>query len=614
MNRNLNRLIAPVLQSVASVAQRWEKQPQFAWICSGLWLVLLTGIAFWLFLGSTGLLDETEPLFAEAARQMRVTGDWITPYFNEATRFDKPPLVYWLMVLASYAMGVTEWAVRFPSALAASLLTFFGFYTLRYSGLSRPAIQEPGQAAGWWAAWIGAAAMALNVQTIAWGRVGVSDMLLSGCMGAALLAFFWGYAQADRPKIRDRWYLAFYILAALAVLTKGPIGIVLPGLIILAFLLYLGNGRQVLGEMRLIRGSLLFLSITIPWYVLVILANGEDYIESFFGYHNVERFTRVVNNHSAPIWFYCLVVPLSFIPWAVYLPIAIARLRFWQPQRWRQQPRYSHLGLFALIWFAVIFGFFTIAATKLPSYTLPLLPAAAILVGLFWSDQIMHPPTSPATHRAVWSTHLANIAFSLLLAILAFYSPNWMGNEPEMPELATLVRQSGIMVWGGGIWLTVALIELVLLVRRQSQWIWSIQLSGFVAFLLLTLLPAMTLIDAQRQLPLRQLAQTIVQVQQPEEPVLMIGYRKPSLVFYTQRPITFIAAPSDVPRQLRRLKRRLARPNSDVRSLLILGRPTKFREAGIQPSEYEILAEAGVHRLARISILRSASPSQSLLE
>ena len=135
MNWNLDRLITPVLQSAS---QRWEKQPQFAWICAGIWLVCLTGLAFWLYLGSTGLLDETEPLFAEAARQMRVTGDWITPYFNEDTRFDKPPLIYWLMAIA-YSVGVNEWTVRFPSALAASLLTVFGFCTLRYFGLPRPA-------------------------------------------------------------------------------------------------------------------------------------------------------------------------------------------------------------------------------------------------------------------------------------------------------------------------------------------------------------------------------------------------------------------------------------------------------------------------------------------
>lgn len=609
MNWKLNRLM-----------HLGEKQPQRIWLLSAFWIVVLVGIAVWLNLGSFSLLDETEPLFAEAARQMLVTGDWITPYFNEATRFDKPPLIYWLMAIAYRCIGVNEWAVRFPSALAATLLAVFGFYTLRYFGFPRPIHQQKHPHADqadyqedsvlptsaphlhpsstlWLSAWIGTALIVLNLQTIAWGRIGVSDMLLSGCMGSALLAFFWGYAQPDRPQAQSRWYLAFYLLSALAVLAKGPVGIVLPGLIILAFLLYMGNLRSVLSEMKLLRGSLLFLVITLPWYILVILANGEDYIESFFGYHNVERFTRVVNNHWAPVWFYFVIVPLAFLPWSAYLPVAIARLRFWQPQRWRQQPRSTHLGLFAGLWFAVIFGFFTLAATKLPSYTIPLLPAAAILVGLFWSDQM----TRPTMNRAIWTTHLVNIGLALLLAGAVLYSPNWMGNEPEMPELAELVRQSGIVVWGGAIWILMAVGNLVLLVRQQSRWIWSIQLVGFVAFLLITLMPAMVIIDAQRQQPLRQLAATIVQVQRPGEPVLMIGYRKPSLVFYTERPITFIAAPGDVPKQLARISRRLSRPNAKVRSLLLLGRPTKLREGGLNPNQYETIAEAGVHRLARMN-------------
>jgi 4-amino-4-deoxy-L-arabinose transferase-like glycosyltransferase len=589
------RLTQPALQ-------RWEKQPHLLWLLSAFWLVVLSGVAVWLHLGSVGLLDETEPLFAEAARQMTVTGDWITPYFNQATRFDKPPLIYWITAIAYQIVGVNEWAARFASALSATGLTIFGFVTLRRFGFPRPASQQTAESryptALWLSAWIGAALMVINVQTIAWGRIGVSDMLLSGCMGSALMAFFWGYAQSDQPKLQTRWYLAFYILSALAVLAKGPVGIVLPGLIILAFLVYMGNWRSVLREMKLVRGGLLFLAITLPWYVLVILANGEDYIESFFGYHNLERFTRVVNNHSAPVWFYFAVVPLAFLPWSAYLPIAMARLRFWEIQRWRQQPRPTHLGLFAVLWFAVIFGFFTVAATKLPSYTIPLLPAAAILVGLFWSNQMVRQSMS----RGIWISHLANIGLALLLAVVVFYSPNWMGNEPEMPQLAELVRQSKITLWGSAIWFTVAVVELLMLLRRQSHWIWSVQLVGFIAFLLITLLPAMTIVDAQRQLPLRQLAATIVQVQQPEEPVLMIGYRKPSLVFYTQRPITFIAALSDVPERLNKLSRRLSRPRSKVRSLLLIGRPVKLKDAGITPDQYDTIAEAGVFRLARITV------------
>ncbi len=593
------RLIQSLQQSLP---QFWAGSGIWGILWATLWLALVTGAAVWLQLGSTGLLDETEPLFAEAARQMQLTGDWVTPYFNGATRFDKPPLIYWLMAICYQLLGVNEWAVRLPSALSATLLTLFGFWTLRRFGLPRPdaASNTSPDAANQSrrrSAWIGAALMVLNLQTMAWGRIGVSDMLLSGCMGGALLAFFWGYALPNRAQA-GRWYGAMYGLSGLAVLAKGPIGALLPGLIILAFLLYT-NSLSLLREMKLLRGGLLFGLITLPWYILVIRANGEAYIESFFGYHNLERFTRVVNSHWAPFWFYLAVVPIAFLPWSVYLPVAIARLRFWRIRDWRAQPRSTHLGLFALIWFAVVFGFFTMAATKLPSYMLPLLPAAAILVGLFWSDQYAGFAANLPASRAIRISHWVNIGLALLLAGAVWLSPNWMGNEPEMPQLAEQVQQSGLVLWGGIIWLTVAIAALILLLLRQSRWIWSVQLAGWLLFLLVTLLPVMSIIDTQRQLPLRQLAQTILQVQQPEEPVVMIGYRKPSLVFYTQRPIIYIAAPSEVSERLTKLKRRLARPNQPG-SLLLIGRPTKLREAGITPDQYQIIAEAGVHRLARM--------------
>ncbi|HEY9872401.1 MAG TPA: glycosyltransferase family 39 protein, partial [Candidatus Obscuribacterales bacterium] len=339
-----------------------DKQPNKAWAISILWLLAICWLAFLWNLGSTGLVDETEPLFAEASRQITVTGDWITPYFDGKTRFDKPILIYWLQAIAYKLIGVNSWAVRLPSALAAIALTVLGFYTLRYFGFPRPntaQIEDPATIKNqerqlWISAWIGAALIALNPETMVWGRIGVSDMLLSGCMGSALLAFFLGYAQVSQPGVQACWYMAFYALVALAVLTKGPVGIVLPVVIIGAFLLYLGNFREVLREMRPVRGLLIFAAIALPWYVLVILANGETYIDAFFGYHNLERFTGVVNGHRAPWYFYFLVILLGFAPWSVYLPVAIARLRFWQRESWRHQPRSTQLGLFALFWFAGI--------------------------------------------------------------------------------------------------------------------------------------------------------------------------------------------------------------------------------------------------------------------
>ena len=597
---------------LSKATSQWQFQTSHAWIFAIVWIGLATGIAFWLHLGSIGLVDETEPLFAEAARQMKITGDWITPYFNGTTRFDKPPLVYWIMAVAYQTVGVNEWSARFPSALAGTFLAAIGFYTLRRFGFARPARAiEASEAQAtekpiptqidrqlWIAALVGSAAMVLNPQTIVWGRTGVSDMLLNGCIGGSLLAFFCGYAQPDRAKTQHRWYIAAYVLSALAVLTKGPVGIVLPGMIVLAFLLYMGNLWTVLRELKLIQGALIFAAITVPWYILVTLANGDAFIESFFGYHNIERFTQVVNRHSAPWYFYFLVVAAAFAPWSIHLPAAFAQLRFWKRHSWQQQPRSSHLGIFALIWFAIVFVFFTIAVTKLPSYTIPLLPASAILIALFWSDQMSRPTLNPRSNRFAWVSHAVNVAVLFGLAWAVYYSPNWLGDDPELPNLPNALRQAGIEAWGGVAWAIVAIVGLIFLLRRQGRWLWSVNLVGFVAFVLLTLMPAAALMDAERQLPLRQLSQTIVQVQQPNEPIVMIGFGKPSIVFYTDRQVEFIPDPDDVIKDLRDLS--TANPTSP--SILLLGRDVKIREAKLRPRQYEAIAEAGIYRLVRIRI------------
>ena len=573
-----------------------EKQPRLAWALAIVWIGLVSLIAFWWHLGSIGLVDETEPLFAEAARQMTVTGDWITPYFDGVTRFDKPPLVYWIMAIAYKTIGVNEWAARFPSAIAGTVLVGFGFYVLKQFGFASPAA-APKPDTRWLAALIGSALIGLNPQTIVWGRTGVSDLLLSGCMGSALLAFFMGYAQPEQPKNQVRWYLAFWIFSGLAVLTKGPVGIVLPGLIVLVFLLYVGNLKAVLREVQIVKGGLLFLAIAIPWFVLVIQANGEAYVNAFFGYHNFDRFTEVVNHHSAPWFFYFLVVPISFVPWSVHLPIAIARLRFWQRRSWQDSPRSAQLGLFALIWLVVIFGFFTIAVTKLPSYTIPLLPAAAILTALFWSDQLTRSRRSPA----VQASHWANAILLIGLAIATLICTQWMGKDPEMPNFRELLVQSGILTVGALIWAIAAIVAIGLLLRRQGGWLWSVNLIGFTAFILFGLMPATHLMDSQRQLPLRQMAAAIVQTQQPNEPTMMIGFEKPSLVFYTKRAIVYQQELEQVPQRLKKLASQSPTPPS----ILVLGRISKLKEAGLLNPDayrYQSLAQGEIYQLLRISL------------
>ncbi|NER36270.1 MAG: glycosyltransferase family 39 protein [Oscillatoria sp. SIO1A7] len=609
-------------------------------ILSVLWLLLIGSIAFFWHLGGIGLVDETEPLFAEAARQMTVTGDWVTPYFNGETRFDKPPLIYWLMAIAYKLVGVNEWAVRLPSALAAIALMLFVFFTLigigninaqsnnsqaqnsqsknsqsnnSQSNNSQSKNFQPKnfhtKTAFRTTALLSAAMMAMNIETIAWGRIGVSDMLLTGCICSALLAFFLGYAESERyaesglPQgwLPPGWYLAFYILMALAVLTKGPIGIVLPLLIIGCFLIYVGKLGEVLREIKPISGMLVFLAIAVPWYILVIAANGENYINSFFGYHNFERFTRVVNRHGEPWYFYFGVVLLGFAPWSVYLPLAIARLQFWKRKLWCKQPRSKQLGLFVLFWFLAVFGFFSIAATKLPSYVLPLMPAAAILVALLFTADITADSSNldpfPSKRLSLLPSAFVNIVFLLLLAGALLYLPQILETDPAMPNFPQLLQESGALYAGAAILAATAALAAIFSLQKRWRWLWSYNLVGFIAFLLFALMPTIVLFDADRQLPLRQIAEIIVQEKHPEEETIMIAFEKPSLVFYTQEPITFFRRSTNAREYLQKQAASQGKPSS----VLILGWPNKLRGAGLRPKHYQdIFYQIGSYQLVRV--------------
>ncbi|KYC43262.1 glycosyltransferase [Scytonema hofmannii PCC 7110] len=584
-----------------------EKRPALAVTLSILWVILTGGIAFVWHLGSIGLIDETEPLFAEASRQMFVTGDWITPFFNAETRFDKPALIYWFQAIAFSILGVNEWAVRLPSALAAIGLMGLGSYTIQWYFAREDELEHKYRPAlRWITAGFGTAVMALNPEMIVWGRTGVSDMLLTGCMASALLCFFLGYAHPSKSNVQARWYIAFYVLIAGAILTKGPIGIVLPGLIVGIFLLYLGNITQVLREMRPLTGLLIVICLSLPWYILVIWRNGWDYINSFFGYHNVERFTNVVNRHSAPWYFYFVVVLLGFAPYSVYLPLAMGRLKFWQRKYWRSQERSRQLGLFAFCWFVGIFGFFTIAVTKLPSYVLPLMPAAAILIALLWGDLLdkgnkeeLSPslphsltPSLPLFQRTGW----VNVAFLSAIAVTMFYLPQIIGNDPAAPDFRNLLERSGLTVLGGAIWILSAIAIAVSLMRRRYKTVLIINIVGFAAFLMVVLTPALFLMDRERQLPLRELSEIVVQTQKPGEELVMVGFKKPTVVFYTRRPVTYKKITATAAQYLQDKAAKKPSPSS----VLVLAQPKKFPEMGFKPTDYENLGTRGAYQLVRI--------------
>ncbi|MDJ0676515.1 MAG: glycosyltransferase family 39 protein [Calothrix sp. MO_167.B42] len=588
----------------ARTCEKWlhnlDKRPSLGVALSVLWVLLICGLGFFWHLGTIGLIDETEPLFAEASRQMLVTGDWITPFFNGETRFDKPALIYWCQAIAYAIIGVNEWAVRLPSAMAAMGLIGLAFYTIHWHLTAADRLENVYRPQRTWiVAALATGMMALSPQMIVWGRTGVSDMLLTGFITCTLLCFFLGYSSSHQSTniFPCRWYTACYLCAAGGVLTKGPIGFVLPGLVVFAFLLYIGKFWQIVREMRLFVGLPIILVLSIPWYILVFLRNGQNYIDSFFGYHNLERFTDVVNGHSAPWYFYFLVVLLGFAPYSVYLPLAIAKQKFWQRQYWLTQERSQQLGLFTCIWFIVVFGFFTIAVTKLPSYVLPLMPAAAILVALLWSD-FLSKSTAPGMFLRV--SAWVNVSLVSAIAIILFYVTQIIGKDPAAPDFRLVLQQSGLTVVGGVIWLVCALLLAVMILRRFWLPLISVNLLTFTAFLLFVLTPALFLMDSQRQLPLRQISQIIVQTQkqQPNEEIVMVGFKKPTVVFYTQRPVTYFKSNQAGGEYVQKQKLQATKPQS----LLLIAQPKKFPKMGLQPSDYQILLKQGAYQLVRVPL------------
>ncbi|MBF2017069.1 MAG: glycosyltransferase family 39 protein [Rivularia sp. T60_A2020_040] len=586
-----------------------EKRPALAVMLSMLWLMLVTGIAFFWHLGSISLIDETEPLFAEASRQMYVTGDWITPYFNGETRFDKPALIYWCQAIAYMIFGVNEWAVRLPSAIAALAMIALAFYTLYWYQAQTDDLEGVYRASRrCLTAGLGATVIALNPETIAWARVGVSDMLLTGCMASGLLCFFLGYAQPPTSSVKARWYFAFYVLIGLAILTKGPVGIVLPGLIILLFLVYLGNFWQIVREIRLIRGMLVICAVSLPWYLLVTWRNGWNFIDSFFGLHNVERFTEVVNGHSAPWYFYFIVVTVGFAPYSVYLPMAIARLKLWERKSWMATERSQQLGLFACCWFIGVFSFFTIAVTKLPSYVLPLMPAAGILIALLWSNLIVDtdkqpvktssPDSSSSLSPVLISSPLMqasgwlNVIFTSALGFTLLRVSSLIGYDPAAPNFPQMLQKSNLPVLAGIIWLAAAVIIAILLIRRRYLHLIVINLLAFTVFMIFVLTPTLFVYDQSRQLPLKQLSQLAVQVQKSGEELIQVGFKKPSIAFYAQRRINYIQSNQEAADYIQN--------QAKFNSVLMIVQPKKIPEIGLKPTKYQSLAEKTAYHLIRV--------------
>ena len=518
----------------------------------GLYLILFIGLVlcFWQ-LGSTGLVDETPPKFASAARGMSISGDWLTPRANGIPRFDKPPMIYWLMGLIYSLPGqgiwdpLGSWAARFPSAFSSLLvMLFLGDTVMRWPQKDEAFPRRTGI--------IAALAFALSPLVLIWSRIAVSDALLCSTLSISMLLQWRCYVNPSRYS----WIYAWIVLA-FAVLTKGPVALVLMGMTLLLFALSQGQITLLCQRLRPVPGLLITACISLPWYLLELITEGQPFWDSFFGYHNFQRFTSVVNSHQEPWWFFGAVLVIASLPFTPLLLQgiinALSLLSFKSGNINREKK--DSLLIFSACWLICVFLLFTLAGTKLPSYWLPATPAAAILIA--FAESSSRKNKNNKSFLLAWTTSVLLIIF---IALFMWSSLFWeriglLGyiNDPEIPGFGKELISSGILIRAAVCFSISSFFGLILLFRPKPGQLLLLQ-GPLVLFNLLTLLPMFGLVDRLRQLPLRQASELLVSAQKPGEALIMVGINKPSVHFYTGQVVLY---EGNTPRNLVNLTDRL---------------------------------------------------------
>ncbi len=428
------------------------------------WIVAIAALVFFVNLGSVGLWDEDEPLYAAIALDMHQRADWIVPMYNGEMFPEKPPLAYWLMMVGFKMFGVTELATRFWSAVfgvGTALVTYH---------LGRRLFDAQ---VGFWAALVTTTTLIFTVNA----RAATVDSVLVFFTTLAMLLFVLagmvrpeedevaeaGEKQSTAAKYRSGpWWLfaLLYACLGLTVLTKGPIGLVLPVAMLGFYLLvmhHLRSGddwfarrrawleqrfppveaRRVLSfgwQLRMLRaigaswlvglvaalrpfrpGKLLrtawqlrpiscvviVTAIAAPWFVLVGIRTEGEFLRKFFIEQNLGRALNAMQGHSGPFWYYIPAIMIGFFPWALFLLPSLLRLA--GEVRRRSPLRAAHV--FVACWIGVFVFAWSVPTTKLPHYVLTAYPALALMTGCFVRGWIVAPErTHPGWLRSATTT------------------------------------------------------------------------------------------------------------------------------------------------------------------------------------------------------------------
>src|SRR6266481_3705030 len=347
----------------------------------GQYAILFFGCILFHMVGtwSIPLIDRDEPRFAEASREIIERGDYIVPHFNNQLRLDKPPLAYWAQVASYRIFGESDFAARFPSAVAAALVAL---------AILAWGSRIGGEGVGWWAAII----FTLSLQTFVHAKAAVADMWLVLFMTTAHWSAYelvpdrlWPTDQASTLKHQTLfWWFVFYFSLAFGFLAKGPIAWT-PLLTLAAMKLLVGE-VDLAKRFKFVRGILLMLAFVALWGVPALIQTDGGFLRIGIGRHVVGRSFGAMEGHGAnSLGVYLLLLPFyfvtifaSFFPWSIKLP-ALAKT-LWRSRDKTCPEHGRRIDIYLVCGIAVIFIIFTLIKTKLPHYTLPAFPLLSLLL------------------------------------------------------------------------------------------------------------------------------------------------------------------------------------------------------------------------------------------
>jgi len=489
-------------------------------------LLAIGGVLFFLELGRLSLTEPDEGRNAEVAREMIVMHDWITPHYDSLPYLDKPAVFFWLVAASFRLFGISEWAARLPSALAALATMVLVWVLARAMFGDGCALRA-------------AVVFASCPLVLFFARVVIFDMTLTLLVTVTMTAFWLSRNPGPRQHLLQ---YAMFVAAGIATITKGPVGFLLP---LLGILAYAAVQRRFQEFRRLLwpPGLALFLAASLPWFIAVSIRN-PGFPRYAFWDESLVRFAGGHLHRGGSILYYIPVFLVGLLPWSLLLVFAsLNRLR-----RWRHLRDESHAPqAFLLSWAVTIFVFFSVSHSKLPAYFLPAVPALAVLMSKVWTIDV---DRSAAFRRPDWLTagFAALIALGLLLAAV----PSWLRTSyatnivtPKihpavLPLLPASILYSGLIVAALGI--------LGRNLASRSRGHLSTAGSFAVFALSMPLLavrwwPALRVYA--RTSSTRSLANTILQGPERDLELYCYYYFRTSLPFYLRRPVGLVSSDGD---------------------------------------------------------------------